>query len=98
MCGGPGIRAWSAMAGAETLSGLLVGPWQYQYRYTGWGGVYYHPVYPSRYPPGIPLSVPTADAHQLGSTPLTAAGPLGHAHMTSSGSTKEILGVDNAPP
>ena len=58
------------------------------------GPRYYPPVIPRYYPPGIPHPGTHRARTSMGHAPLhRATGPLGHIHMTVSGTPKENLGV-----
>ena len=79
---GLGVPGWTQI----TPAGLLVGPWQYQYRLGVLPLPGTHPVYhPSRYPPTAPPRVPTCH-HTV---PL----PCSYLATAVLDPTKEILGV-----
>ena len=84
---GPGVPQWAQI----TLVLVLVGPWQYQSGSWVVPGIVPSPV-PTQYSPPRVHHLPTARLvpamHRTGASAVT--GRLG--------STKEILGVDNALP
>ena len=84
---------WSAWVDAETVSGLGVGPWQYQSEVRGgwWVGSTLpctHPPIP--HPAGYPPPAPHCRTTSAGE------GAADGARMVVLACPKEILGVDNA--
>ena len=93
VCGRGPEGPWSAAAGADTGLRLMVGPWQYQYGYTGRGGW----VVPTRYtPPRYPPTAPTPGTHLPDTARTTRDGTSTPPQTRVLDRTKEILGVNNA--
>ena len=84
--------AWSASWWAQTRGQAVVGPWQYQCSLHRLGST------PPRYPPGIPLPCthPARTPYCRTCTTPRTNGVAAHALTAVLGTTKEILGVDNA--